>query len=123
MTLTPVGHGLVAQRLMRRLRGMSLELPEDTHPVRTYASDADRANGAWSWFLLSCEITAAPAVGGHEPMGTLARAERLMVTRAHGLDGDLTVDFTEDLAAPAGEWIYNPRTYSEALYEPYPRES
>lgn len=83
------------ERLIGRLRTMSVPIPEGTQLRRTYAGRDQRSKGAWSWFFDYPDRSRWPdrtfrPIGSIYPVSLLLREPRLMVMRT--ITGDLEVD-------------------------------
>jgi hypothetical protein len=76
--------------LLRRLREVLPDLPAGVELRRTFACRADRAAGAWSWFLHDPDNPGL-SIGSQWPVGTLLAAESWHVSEPDRY-GDVNID-------------------------------
>jgi len=109
-----------SQKLLTRLRGLGLAIPEGSTLGRTYAGSNQRTAGAWSWYLLGPDtapgIVNGTGLGSQWSVAALLKA-RLLVTQDCTLGrggNDITVAPWEESTARERArfhlWIEEPPT-------------
>lgn len=78
-----------AERLIKRLREMDVDIPDGWRLCRTHAGFHMRSAGAWSWFLLDAEGRELH-IGSQIPVTDLLREKTLHTYRDRM--GDLHID-------------------------------
>lgn len=90
----------VAVKIIQRLRDIGVELPEDAVAVSMRPKPHERANGAWSWWVLTATgeiptVNGQPSpVGSQATMTQLVRAPRLAMYQEPWNDRVIDIDST-----------------------------
>jgi hypothetical protein len=79
----------MSDRMLQRLRDEGLDVPEGSTLHRTYASSANRRNGAWSWFALAPDGSEL-GIGSQHAMKFLLELSKWEISQ--GINGDTWID-------------------------------
>ncbi len=92
-----------SQRLLNRLRAMGLDVPLGSTIRRTYAGHVQRAQGAWSWYVVDASGRDL-FIGGYEPVTTLLRG-RLVATQGFR-EFAVSIDTATPVEIQSSAWLY-----------------